>query len=61
MSTEERRERPASVVTGATVHVLVDNAGGAHGLEPVAEADVSLWRRMYETNVLGTLKVTKAL
>jgi len=41
--------------------VLVNNAGGAKGLEPVAQADVHAWRWMYETNVLGTLRVTKAL
>lgn len=46
---------------GDRVRVLVNNAGGALGLEPVAEADVERWRQMYETNVLGTLKVTKAL
>jgi NADP-dependent 3-hydroxy acid dehydrogenase YdfG len=46
---------------GEEVHVLVNNAGGALGLEPVATADVSLWEQMYDTNVLGTLKVTKAL
>ncbi|MBM6403262.1 SDR family NAD(P)-dependent oxidoreductase [Phycicoccus sp. CSK15P-2] len=48
-------------VAGGTVHVLVNNAGGALGLEPVAEADLDLWQRMYDTNVLGTLRVTKAL
>jgi NADP-dependent 3-hydroxy acid dehydrogenase YdfG len=40
---------------------LVNNAGGALGLDPVAEADVEGWRRMYDVNVLGTLRVTKAL
>jgi NADP-dependent 3-hydroxy acid dehydrogenase YdfG len=43
------------------VDVLVNNAGGAKGLEPVAEADIAHWRWMWETNVLGTLRVTKAL
>ncbi len=41
--------------------VLVNNAGGAKGLEPVAEADVEAWRWMFETNVLGTLRMTRAL
>ena len=50
-----------ATAAGDRVHVLVNNAGGALGLEPVAEADVDLWRQMYDTNVLGTLKVTKAL
>ncbi|GAA2526404.1 SDR family oxidoreductase [Rarobacter incanus] len=40
---------------------VVNNAGGAFGLDPVAEADVAQWRKMYELNVIGTLQVTKAL
>jgi NADP-dependent 3-hydroxy acid dehydrogenase YdfG len=43
------------------VSVLVNNAGGALGLEPVAEADEEKWLAMYETNVLGVVRVTKAL
>lgn len=41
--------------------LLVNNAGGAKGFEPVAEADEEDWRWMFETNVIGTLRVTKAL
>ncbi|MCV7010455.1 SDR family oxidoreductase [Mycobacterium gordonae] len=43
------------------VDVLVNNAGGAKGLAPVADADMEHWRWMWETNVLGTLRVTRAL
>ncbi|MGB6763975.1 SDR family NAD(P)-dependent oxidoreductase [Mycobacterium sp.] len=43
------------------VDVLVNNAGGAKGLETVADADLEHWRWMWETNVLGTLRVTRAL
>jgi NADP-dependent 3-hydroxy acid dehydrogenase YdfG len=43
------------------VDVLVNNAGGARGLEPVAEANLENWRWMWETNVMGTLRVTRAL
>jgi NADP-dependent 3-hydroxy acid dehydrogenase YdfG len=46
---------------GPQLEVLVNNAGGAFGQEPVAEADVEAWRRMYEVNVIGTEKVTRAL
>lgn len=42
-------------------HVLVNNAGGARGLERVEEANEDNWRWMWQTNVLGTLRVTKAL
>ncbi|MGW4474923.1 SDR family NAD(P)-dependent oxidoreductase [Nonomuraea sp. NPDC004354] len=41
--------------------VLVNNAGGALGMETVAEGLVEDWQRMYDTNVLGSLRVTKAL
>ncbi|GAB2542861.1 SDR family NAD(P)-dependent oxidoreductase [Nocardia sp. NPDC004722] len=41
--------------------VLVNNAGGAKGLAPVLDADLDDWRWMWETNVLGTLRLTKAL
>ncbi|MGW1889212.1 SDR family NAD(P)-dependent oxidoreductase [Streptomyces sp. NPDC002004] len=41
--------------------VLVNNAGGALGADPVATGDPADWRLMYETNVLGTLHVTQAL
>jgi NADP-dependent 3-hydroxy acid dehydrogenase YdfG len=43
------------------VSVLVNNAGGALGLAPVAEADEEQWREMYEANVMGVMRMTKAL
>lgn len=43
-----------------TARVLVNNAGGAKGFEPVLEAEEDQWRWMWEANVLGTLRVTKA-
>ncbi|MFD6800477.1 SDR family NAD(P)-dependent oxidoreductase [Streptomyces cyaneofuscatus] len=41
--------------------LLVNNAGGALGADPVATGDPADWRQMYETNVIGTLNVTQAL
>jgi NADP-dependent 3-hydroxy acid dehydrogenase YdfG len=43
------------------VAVLVNNAGGAIGVEPVERADPDDWQQMYDTNVLGVLRVTQAL
>ncbi|KNB50007.1 SDR family oxidoreductase [Streptomyces caatingaensis] len=43
------------------VEVLVNNAGGALGTDPVATADPADWQAMYEVNVLGTLHMTQAL
>ncbi|WP_299445739.1 SDR family oxidoreductase [uncultured Phycicoccus sp.] len=59
--TDDGQVAALAEAAGPVVSVLVNNAGGALGLEPVAEADVDLWQRMFDTNVLGTLKVTKAL
>jgi hypothetical protein len=41
--------------------VLVNNAGGALGLDRIAQADEGEWRAMFEVNVLGTLRMTKRL
>ena len=41
--------------------VLVNNAGGAIGMEDVGDADPADWRTMYEVNVMGSLNLTKAL
>ncbi|WP_210493742.1 SDR family NAD(P)-dependent oxidoreductase [Patulibacter sp. SYSU D01012] len=56
---------PASVAAFAAeipaCEVLVNNAGGALGTDPVLGADEDGWRWMYEANVLGVVRVTKAL
>ena len=41
--------------------LLVNSAGGAFGWAPVAAADEQQWRAMYETNVLGVVRMIKAL
>jgi NADP-dependent 3-hydroxy acid dehydrogenase YdfG len=51
----------AVVGLGAPVTLLVNNAGGAVGLDPVSAGSVEDWQWMYDVNVLGTLRVTKAL
>lgn len=43
------------------VDLIVHSAGGALGLEPIAEADEDHWRRMWDSNVGGVMRVTKAL
>jgi NADP-dependent 3-hydroxy acid dehydrogenase YdfG len=50
-----------AAVVGARLDVLVNNAGGAFGAAPVAEADPDDWRRMYDVNVIGLMLVTRAL
>lgn len=46
---------------GADLTLLVNNAGGAVGTDPVARGDVAAWQAMFDVNVLGTLRVTSAL
>jgi NADP-dependent 3-hydroxy acid dehydrogenase YdfG len=41
--------------------VLVNNAGGAFGIDPLSAARDEDWQRMYDVNVLGTMRVTRAL
>lgn len=41
--------------------VLVNNAGGAVGRDPLEESSDEDWRVMYETNVMGTLRMTRGL
>lgn len=45
----------------AAVNVLVNNAGGALGVETVAESVDEKWERMYDTNVLGTMRMVRGL
>ena len=46
---------------GRPCHVLVNNAGGALGLDPVESGSIDDWQQMYDSNVIGTLRVTQAL
>lgn len=48
-------------VVGPRVDVLINNAGGALGVEHIENADPGDWEQMYQMNVVGTLRVTKAL
>jgi NADP-dependent 3-hydroxy acid dehydrogenase YdfG len=55
---------PASVTTFAdgidSLNLLVNNAGGAKGLAPLQEIPDEDWDWMYEVNVLGLARVTRA-
>ncbi|NUK25576.1 SDR family NAD(P)-dependent oxidoreductase [Streptomyces lunaelactis] len=57
-------DRPAVDTFAASLDrcdVLINNAGGALGADPVATGDPADWRTMYEVNVIGTLHTTQAL
>jgi NADP-dependent 3-hydroxy acid dehydrogenase YdfG len=47
--------------TAPALHLLVNNAGGAHGTETIAQAVDEKWTTMWETNVLGVMRMTREL
>ena len=59
--TDAASVRGLADAAGDVVHVLVNNAGGAFGADPVETADPEDWRKMYDVNVLGVLHVTQAM
>lgn len=59
--TDPEQVATLAAFAGEVVDVLVNNAGGAMGAEPVAEADPADWQAMYDVNVLGVLRVTQAI
>lgn len=48
-------------LAGSRLSLLVNNAGGALGLDRVESARDDRWEWMYQANVLGTLRMTRAL
>ena len=59
--TQEESVRNFAAQLPEAVHLLVNNAGGAVGVEKIEAALDDKWRWMWETNVLGTLRMTRAL
>ena len=59
--TDDESVAALAEAVGPRLELLVNNAGGALGLSPVAEADLENWQKMYEMNVLGPARVTRAL
>jgi NADP-dependent 3-hydroxy acid dehydrogenase YdfG len=43
------------------ISLLVNNAGGALGTDPIERANPDDWQWMFDVNVLGVLRVTQAL
>jgi NADP-dependent 3-hydroxy acid dehydrogenase YdfG len=61
LDVRDRASVEAFAATLPVCNVLVNNAGGAHGLEPLAQADDAHWREMWETNVFGLMLMTRAM
>ncbi|WP_104735209.1 SDR family NAD(P)-dependent oxidoreductase [Hanstruepera ponticola] len=44
-----------------TIDILINNAGNAHGLDPIHDGDIEDWDAMMDINVKGLLYVSKAI
>lgn len=51
----------AEVTAAGPVHALINNAGGAFGADRVLDTTTADWQWMYDVNVLGSLRMTRAL
>lgn len=49
------------VTASGPVHALINNAGGAHGMDSVESGSVQNWEWMYQVNVLGALRMTQSM
>lgn len=62
VTSDEDVARLAAEVTGAgPLHALVNNAGGAIRADRIADSPIADWARMYDVNVMGTVRMTHAL
>jgi NADP-dependent 3-hydroxy acid dehydrogenase YdfG len=59
--TSDEDVRRLAEAVGGEATLLVNNAGGARGLDPIETGQVEDWQWMFDVNVLGSLRVTKAL
>jgi len=51
----------ATSLKGKPVELLVNNAGGAFDADSVLDSDPNIWRHTYEVNVIGTVRMVKAI
>jgi len=51
----------ATSLKGKPVELLVNNAGGAFDADSVLDSDPNIWRHTYEVNVIGTIRMVKAI
>ena len=59
--TDQDQVDALAAAVGPRCDVVLNNAGGALGQDPIETADVADWERMYQINVAGSLRVTQAL
>lgn len=45
----------------STIDILINNAGNAHGLDPIQSGDLDDWEAMIDINIKGLLYISKAI
>lgn len=61
VTNQDSVDRLVTKLSGKKVAVLVNNAGGAFDAASIEKSDPAIWQKTYEVNVVGALRVTKAL
>jgi NADP-dependent 3-hydroxy acid dehydrogenase YdfG len=51
----------AKHLSGKPVAVLINCAGGAFDFDPVTESDPEIWKKTFDINVVGSVRMVKAL
>lgn len=54
------KQMAQKVLAAGPVHALVNNAGGALGVDSIADADPKRWKAMFDKNVITALHATDA-
>jgi len=61
VTNQDQVDALATYLMGKPVSILVNNAGGAFDLVEILNSDPDVWRKTYEVNVIGTLRMVKAI
>lgn len=61
VTNQESVDSLTELLVGKPVSVLVNNAGGAFDSIDILHADPDVWRKTYEVNVIGTVRMVKAI
>ncbi|MEY2837123.1 MAG: hypothetical protein RLZ46_505, partial [Actinomycetota bacterium] len=51
----------AAHLAGKPIAVLINCAGGAFDFDPVTDSDPEIWKKTFDVNVVGSVRMVKAL
>ena len=61
VTSQDSVDKFVRALNGRAVDVLINNAGGAFDSNSVLESDPEIWSKSYEVNVVGSVRMTKAI